>query len=428
MQRFGSGIALLAFLLSAIAGCTSTLRTANLFGAKNKSSSEVTTIRLSGWQSNPAEDKLLSQLLKQFEAEHPNIRVKHEVINSQYMDVIKTRLIGDAAPDVFYLDAFEAPLLMKRQVLEPLDSYITPEFDIKDFQPVLLNAFKYNSKIYGLPKDFSTLALFYNKTAFAKAGIIQPPQTWDQLLVDSKKLTVDQNGDRKIDQYGFGINPELARQQFMIQAFGGQLMSADKAAFATPQSLKGLQLVIDQYRQDRTAVQPTDVGANSGGEVFGQGKVAMVIEGPWTIPYLQDTFPKLEFAIAEVPTVNGKAGTMAYTVAYVMNKKTPHKAAAWELIAYLTGKTGMKAWAKAGLALPARRSVLSELGYDQNPLYAPFVAGAEYATIWQAGENLPIVFTNFNNQFISALLGEQTLPQAMQRAQNTANSEIELSN
>jgi multiple sugar transport system substrate-binding protein len=61
----------------------------------------------------------------------------------------------------------------------------------------------------------------------------------------------------------------------------------------------------------------------------------MVIEGSWAIPYLKETFPKLEFATAEVPTVGGKKGTMAYTVAYVMNKKTKHKDAAWQLISYL---------------------------------------------------------------------------------------------
>lgn len=426
LQRFGLRFALFTVLMVAIAGCRSSSVRAN-WQSQNRSSSTI-TLHLSGWQSNPSEEKLLKQLLKQFEAEHPNIRIKYEVINSQYMDVIKTRLIGDAAPDVFYLDAFEAPLLMKRQVLEPLDQYITPQFDLADFQPVLLNAFRHNGKIYGLPKDFSTLTLFYNQSAFTQAGLTQPPQTWEQLLTASQKLTVDQNGDRKIDQYGFAINPELARQQFMIQAYGGQVVNdAGQANFATPPGLKGLQLVIDQYRQAKTAIQPTDVGASSGSEVFGQGKAAMVIEGPWAIPYFRDTFPNLKFATAEIPTINQKKGTMAYTVAYVMNKKTKHKKAAWQLIAYLTGKTGMKAWAKEGVALPARQSVLKELGYDQQPLYAPFVAGAEYATIWQAGENLPIIFTNFNNQFISALLGEQTLTQAMQRAQKTANSEIQLS-
>ncbi len=387
------------------------------------------TVTLSGWQSNPNEKQLLMQVIQAFEAKNPTIKIKYEVITSEYMDVIKTRLIGDVAPDVFYLDALEAPLLMKYNVLEPLDSYITPDFNLGDFEPTMLNTFKHNGKLYGLPKDFSTLALFYSKKAFAAAGLTQPPKTWNELLADSKKLTIDPNNDGKIDQYGFGLAPELARQAFVIKAFGGKLIGQQGyAAFAELSSLKGLQLVIDQYRRDRTSAQPTDVGATSGSEMLGQGRVAMTIEGAWAIPYFKETFPKLDFATAEVPTINGKSGTMAFTVAYVMNRKAKHKVAAWKLIAYLTGADGMKAWAKQGLALPTRRSVLGELGYDKNPLYAPFAKGAAYATIWQAGENLPTIRANFNNQFISALLGEQPLPQAVKKAQDTANREIYLAN
>lgn len=384
------------------------------------------TLTMSGWQSNPNETQLLKQVLQQFEAQHPNIKVKYEVINDQYMDVIKTRLIGDAAPDVFYLDAFEAPLLMKYGVLEPLNSYITAQFDLTDFEPNLLKAFQLHNKIYGLPKDFSTLALFYNQDAYIQAGISQPPKTWNQLRRDAKQLTVDKNRDRRIEQYGLGISPELSRQYFMITAFGGKLINhKGYAEFATRRGLKGLQLVIEQYRNDKTAAQASDVGANNGSEMFGQGKAAMVIEGPWAIPYLKETFPTLNFATAELPKVNGKKGTMAYTVAYVMNKKAKHKEAAWQLISYLTSKEGMKAWATEGLVLPSRQSVLSEFGYAENPLYAPFVAGTDYATIWQAGENLPIVLTHFNNQFVSALIGEQSLRNAMQRAQQAANKEIQ---
>jgi multiple sugar transport system substrate-binding protein len=387
---------------------------------------ERITVRLSGWQSNPNEKQLLEQVLNQFEIQHPKIKVKHETINDQYMDVIKTRLIGDAAPDVFYLDAFEAPLLMKYGVLEPLNSYINPEFNLNDFEPTLLKAFQLDDRIYGLPKDFSTLALFYNKKAFQAAGINQAPQTWSELRDDSQKLTVDQNQDGRKEQYGFGIAPELSRQYFMMAAFGGQLIDRqENAAFFTSENLKGLQLIIEQYRKEQSSAQPSDVGASTGSEMFGQGKAAMVIEGTWAIPYLQETFSHLEFATAEVPTVNGKKGTMAYTVAYVMNKKAKHKEAAWKLIAYLTNQEGMKAWAKEGLALPARKSVLEELGYLNNPLYAPFARGADYATIWQAGETLPTLLTHFNNQFISALIGEQSLRQAMKKAQQSANKEIQ---
>jgi multiple sugar transport system substrate-binding protein len=422
MKRFGLG--LLVGMAIALGGCRATQTT----GASSAEAREPTiTIRFSGWQSNPNEGKLLNRVIQEFEAQHPHIDVQYEVINSEYMDVIRTRLIGDVAPDVFYLEAFEAPLLMKYGVLEPLDQYITPEFDLADFQPSLLNAFRHEGQIYGLPKDFSTLALFYNKQAFAKAGIMQPPRTWTELQTVSQRLTVDTNGDRKPDRFGLGLAPELARQTFMIQAFGGALHDSNGyATFAAPASLQGLSLVIDQYRRDRTAAQPTDVGATWGSEMLGQGKAAMVIEGPWSIPYFKETFPTLQFGTAEVPTVNGRRGTMAYTVAYVMNRKSKHKEAAWKLIAYLTSKQGMKSWAEQGLALPSRRSLLVR-GNMANPLYAPFVQGATYATIWQGTETLPVLRTHFNNQFISALLGEQTLAQAMQKAQNAANREIYLS-
>jgi len=76
--------------------------------------------------------------------------------------------------------------------------------------------------------------------------------------------------------------------------------------------LKGLQLIIDQYRKDKSSAQPSDVGTTSGSEIFGQGKAAMVIEGPWLIPYLKQTFPNIEYA-AEVPTVTGKRNNGLYS-------------------------------------------------------------------------------------------------------------------
>lgn len=381
--------------------------------------STVTTIKLSGWGGNIVEQKLLKQVLQDFEAQHPKIKVKYEVISDQYMDVLKTRLVGEAAPDVFYLDSLEAPFLMSQNVLQPLDAYITPEFDLADFEPNLLNSFKYNNQIYGLPKDYSTLSLFYNKKAFATAGLTSPPTTWDELRTYSQKLT------GKLNRYGMGITPELARQAYKIKAFGGQIVDQKgNATFAGESGLQGLQLVLDQYQKDRTSAQKSDVGTNSGSEMFGQSKVAMVIEGNWAIPYLTETFPKLEFATAELPTINGTKGTIVFTVAYVMNKQAKHKPEAWELISYLTGKVGMEKWTGTGFALPTRQSVAQKLGYDQDPLRSPFVAGVDYAMPWQVGEYPAAIVNNFDNQFISALLGQQPLKQAMVRAENAANQQI----
>lgn len=174
------------------------------------SGSQTVTIKLSGWAASPIEQRLLQQVIRQFEQSHPTIRVKFEAIADQYMDVMKTRLIGDAAPDVFYLEAVEAPFLMAQDVLEPLESYISPDFDLADFEPNLLSLFQADNQLYGIPKDYSTLALFFNSLALAEAGI-EPPQTWEALLEAAPRLTIDRNQDGRFDQHGFGMMPELAR-------------------------------------------------------------------------------------------------------------------------------------------------------------------------------------------------------------------------
>jgi multiple sugar transport system substrate-binding protein len=384
------------------------------------------TLKLSGWGSSPTEQRLLQQVIRQFEVSHPRIRVKLEAIADQYMDVMKTRLIGDAAADVFYLDVFEAPFLMRQSVLKPLNEYITPEFDLSDFAPNLLQSFQVDDQIYGLPKDYSTLALFYNKKAFAAAGLDRPPMTWEELLNDSKRLTRDDNGDGKPEQYGLGITPELPRLMYLMKAYGGEAIDGQgRATFATDEALRGLNLVVQQYRNERTAAQPSDVGSASGSDMFGRGKAAMVIEGNWAIPYLKDTFPDTEFGTAELPVVNHHPGTMVFTVAYVMNAKTKHASEAWELIAYLTGKVGMEQWTSTGFALPTRRSVAEALKLDQDRLRSPLVAGVAYGTPWQVGEHSAAILNNFNNQFLSALLGEQPLKQAMARSQDAANQQIQ---
>ena len=136
---------------SVLAGCSGSDEKASSNGGENGEKVEIT---LAGWGGNPSEQKLLKQTLADFEEKHPNIDVKHEVISEQYMDVLKTRLIGGEGPDVFYLDALEAPALIDTGVVEPLDDYVTEDFDVKDFEKPMLEAFQVDGKTYGFPKDY----------------------------------------------------------------------------------------------------------------------------------------------------------------------------------------------------------------------------------------------------------------------------------
>ncbi|MDZ5712731.1 ABC transporter substrate-binding protein [Jeotgalibacillus haloalkalitolerans] len=410
-----SAMALLAG--GALAGCSSDNGGGDSSSGDEGSKTEIT---LAGWGGNPTEQDLLQQTLDDFEEQNPDIDVKLEVIADQYMDVMKTRLIGGEGPDVFYLDAFEAPALIETGVLEPLDDYVTEEFDVEDFETPLLEAFQQDGVTYGFPKDYSTLALFYNKTMFEEAGV-EVPTTWEEMMEVSEALTGD-------GVYGYGVAPELARQYFVAESLGGSVVEDNMANFGSDEVIEALQPIIDQHNVAKTSAQPSEVGASSGGDMFGQQRAAMVLEGNWNIPYLEETFPELEYGTAEVPTINGEKGTMAFTVSYVMNAASEKKEASWKLIEYLTGKEGMETWTSKGFALPTRKSVAEKLGYADDELRGSLVAGAEYATVWSNGTNLPIITNNFNNQFVSAFLGDRPLDEALKEAEEQANSEIEANN
>ena len=109
-----------------------------------------------------------------------------------------------------------------------------------DFYPALRQAFTYKSKLYCIPKDFSTLGLQINTTAWAKAGLTAAdyPTTWEQLAAVAKKLTTGK-------QVGLALGDTRDRiGAFMVQA-GGWVTNKDatKATADTPENLKALKYV-----------------------------------------------------------------------------------------------------------------------------------------------------------------------------------------
>ncbi|PYZ99017.1 ABC transporter substrate-binding protein [Alteribacter lacisalsi] len=378
---------------------------------------EEVTVRLTGWQSSPTEQRYFEQTIEAFEEQHPHINVQVDTIADQYMDVLRTRLIGGEAADVFFLDAFEAPGLIQSGVLEPLDGYITDEFDLDDFQDPMIEAFQREDQLWGIPKDTSTLALFYNKEHFEEAGFDAPPETWDELEEMAEELTVD-------NRYGFGVVTDLARLQFIAESTGAEITEDNRANFSDQRIVDALQPIVDMRNEKEIAASPSDVGAEWGGDMFGTGRASMIIEGNWMLPFMDETFENVDYGVTEIPTVNGEQGSMAYTVSYSMNAASEVKDEAWELIEFLTGPEGMEIWTSSGQALPTRDSVAETLNYDEDDQFAPFISAADYATVWADDTNLPIINSNFENQFSSAFLGNRELQEALEEAERVANEEI----
>ena len=380
--------------------------------------SEV-VVRLGGWPSSPVEQKALQAAVDEFNKEYAGkIKIVYEPIPGNYKVKLTAMLSAGTAPDIFYVDVNWAEEFFSKGVIEPLDFYIKMyKLDLDDFYPSLLKAFEYKGHIYGLPKDFSTLVLFYNKKMFDEVGLPYPDSswTWFDLLYAAAKLTRDTDGDGKTDVWGLALYPNALNRviPFILQA-GGRVVKEDlSTALGEEEAIEGMKFYFDLHSRWKVAVAPADVGAGWLGDAFGKQKVAMVMSGPWMLGFLKENFPEVEFGVAELPHLKKRA-TMVYTVCYAIPKTSKHKKEAFIAMKFLLDK-GMKIFTERLGVLPSRKSLAEK---DKNdPIKKAFYAGVDYAYPWKIPTPSGIssrAIDEINTRFLKVWNGEITLEQAVE--------------
>ena len=384
---------------------------------------EGSTVTIGIWGGSDAEVATRPELFAAF-YELTGITVE-ERIYADFMLNLQADLIGGIAPDLFYVDANVFPSLHADGVLTNLDSFIsdTPDFNLGDFYSGVLGAFQYEGSVYGIPKDFSTLGLFYNEALLAEAGLT--PEDIPSEMADMPAFLEELAAGLPADVTPGVIQAGLARHVFALEAGGASIMDADGfASLDQPTQLDYMQLLVDSYQAGHLAT-PADLGDGWSGDSFGLENVAIMIEGNWAVAHVRQNFPEVGFGVRELPTMNGNEGSMVFTVAWAINAASNNHGPAWLFMNYVNGEEGMAIMAGGASLLPSRMSVAKHLDITNDPIMAPFAAAGAYATPWQHGINLPILYNAYGNYFPAALSGDLTLEEAMQRIMDAANHEIE---
>jgi len=384
---------------------------------------EGETVTIGIWGGSDAEVATRPKLFEAF-YELTGITVE-ERIYADFLVNLQADLIGGIAPDVFYVDANVFPSLQADGVLMNLDDLIanTPDFNLSDFYPSVLEAFEHEGSVYGIPKDFSTLGLLYNVELLALAGLT-PADIPDEMASMPAFLAELATGLPSNVTPGV-IDAGLARHVFALEASGMPIMDeAGLAVLDQDNQLNYMQLLVEAYQAGHLDT-PAGLGNDWSGDSFGLENVAVMIEGNWAVAHVQQNFPAVNFGVRELPTTNGSQGSMVFTVAWSINAATDNLGPAWLFTNYVNGVEGMAIMAEGASLLPSRMSVANQLDITSDPIMAPFAAAGAYATPWQHGINLPIVDREYGNFFPGALSGELTLLEAMQEIMRVANNEIE---
>ena len=312
------------------------------------------------------------------------------VVASDLNQQLSQGFSSDEPPDLFYLSTDQMAVYAATDSLEP---YAESLSNADDFFPNLREAFTYNGQFMCAPKDFSTLALIINTDMWTEAGLTDDdiPTTWDELTSVAEQLTTDEHA-------GLGYGPEVQRiGVFMAQA-GGAFISDDGATAVvdSPENVEALQYIKDQMAAGSFAFS-SDLGAGWGGEAFGNGLAAMVIEGNWIQGAMTNDFPDVNYVVAELPAGPAGQGTIQYTNCWGMAALSDNIPGATSLVEFLTSPESQLAAAEAFGVMPSAASV-AEDWKTQYPDLAAFIDGAEYAINLPSQPGTGDVIGDFNAQ------------------------------
>ncbi len=317
-----------------------------------------TTVRIMGYggQDPAIVQRLLSDVIGD-ELEAEGITIQYEPLEGDYNAALTNALSAGTAADLFYLPGETAPGFIATGKVLPLNDLV----DSSVYLDNLNQTFTQDGNLYGIAKDFNTLAVFYNKDLFDEAGVEYPNADDDWNTFADKLRAVNDLGD---DVYGACLPADFARLGAFAFANGWQPFGEDgQANLQDPAFVEAF----DWYTglvQEGVAVQPSDIGAGWPGDCLAKEQAGVAIEGAWMLGFLRDQAPNLQYGTALLPKspTTGERGNYIYTVAWAINADSPNQEAAAKVLQALTSEETQQFILEQGLAIPSR-SALSENAY-----------------------------------------------------------------
>ena len=377
-----AGIAALALALTACGGESDDSADTNEQAAADPSSLEA---ELTWWDtSDPTnEGPAFQELIAKFNEEYPNVKVDYESVPfAEAQNKFKTAAAsGSGAPDILRAEVAWVPEFASLGYLYALDG--TPLLEEKDdFLPTPLSSNVYDGKTYGVPQVTDTLGLMYNKALFEKAGLDpeNPPTTWDEVKTAAEAL----KSKAKVD--GIYVNSAGYFLLPFIYGEGGDIVDADaqKILINSPEAVTGIETAVDLVK---SGAAPKPDAADSYGTMmtlFKEGKVGMIINGPWEVANI-DGDPKFggfdNLGVAAVPAGSAQSGAPVGGHNYVIYEGMD-AAKADAAIAFVNFMSSAESQAfiaeELGL-LPTRQSAYDMPEVAENPKVAAFQPALESA-------------------------------------------------
>ncbi|WP_229753731.1 extracellular solute-binding protein [Paenibacillus segetis] len=336
--------------------------------SNTKSGGEKITLKMMHlWSdgNNSAQNKMVKEIIREFEEANPNITITTEVLeNEQYKSKLRVLAASNDLPDVGFTWAagFMDPYV-KGNKFASLDDLLQGELNGK-FVAGTTEAYSFDGKTYALPVELNIVPVYYNKEIFTKYNL-QPPQTLNELKAIIR--TLNDNGVTPVTLGGKDGWPASFWYMYLADRIGGPDLM-DKAVadqdFTDPSLLEAARQVQELVNLNTFIKGYNGLSNDEAKEQFMNGNSAMYAVGTWELPnYTTATDVSQEFKAKigyfKFPTVAGGKGNVDDWVGgpgtgLFVSKNSEHTQAAKSFVSFFVQKWGEHSVVDAGV-IPATK-------------------------------------------------------------------------
>lgn len=248
-----------------------------------------------------------------FEAANPGITI--EYVTAPYGDIMNTIINmagGGDRVDMIFGEVSWVSTAEDAGLAVPATDIFTEEY-LADFYPNVLESFKVNGELYGLPMYISPFLLYYNKDIFTAAGLDPeaPPTTYEEMLEMAANIdgmtTADGNKIYAFGQTTASVPISGSALTAMVFNFGGQIVDA-QGSLAIGND--GFKQAIEMLKAlDDKGYNPQNAKLKDLRNLFALGQLAMYYDQSWGFNGVSSINPEAASFTASAAPLKGGAGS-----------------------------------------------------------------------------------------------------------------------
>ena len=374
------------------------------------------------------------EIIKRFEAEHPNVTIKLESFEYDlFIQTLQTSMPAGTEGDI--MEMFGSWVCSYADRLEEMPSSVMSYSEAKEvFYAAPLDGYYCNGKLYGLPNEFNIEngAVMVNKAMYEAAGLAYPPK-WNsmaELLSDANQL-VQMDGDvMTVSGFQFISGDGLTFQLLAgILQRGGEYWKPDGSGLTldTPEARATLEDMKSWVDAGVTDPFLFNDDSNWVGDAFFSQQTAIGFIGPWIVPEGRMDYPELEFDYVPLPNYAGNQHYFAADAGWgkLVSPNSKHKEMAFEFVKFAAANAdNAKSWNIATGTIPALKSVAADPEIlDEAPWFEASLKVLEYGRYVGALPDRDLFWYEIVYPHVLGMLQEmETVDEALQAIDAEANA------